>query len=192
MPDVSYSRVNWKDSPSTDTPINSENLNKMDKGISDCAAEINNRQPKTDNNLNTTSKNTTGAINELVTAIGEVNADLSVFSFRVNSGVSEYSTDGGTTWNEFGGGTPELDYTQAVNITSTNITTTKAGAIVGDIGGNTSYGTTSILYLNDEAKMTISVNGRVPCELQFIEVGTRIKAVSGTGSSYSLQFVPYK
>lgn len=41
MPDVSYSRVNWADSPSTTTPINAENLNKMDKGISDCATEIN-------------------------------------------------------------------------------------------------------------------------------------------------------
>lgn len=69
MPDVSYSRVNWEDSPSTNTPINAANLNVMDKGISDCATEINNRQPKTDNNLTTTAKTIPGAINEL-------NADL--------------------------------------------------------------------------------------------------------------------
>lgn len=30
-----YERVNWKDYPSTDTPITAENLNVMDKGISD-------------------------------------------------------------------------------------------------------------------------------------------------------------
>ena len=30
-----YTRVNWEDSPSTNTPISAENLNKMDKGIED-------------------------------------------------------------------------------------------------------------------------------------------------------------
>lgn len=30
-----YTRVNWKDSPSTETPLSEANLNKMDKGIED-------------------------------------------------------------------------------------------------------------------------------------------------------------
>ena len=30
---MSYSRLNWEDTPSTKTPINAENLNKMDQGI---------------------------------------------------------------------------------------------------------------------------------------------------------------
>lgn len=42
MSNVTYERVNWEDSPSENTPVNGTNLNKMDKGISDCAAEINN------------------------------------------------------------------------------------------------------------------------------------------------------
>ncbi len=32
---MSYTRVNWQNAPSTATPINAENLNKMDKGIDD-------------------------------------------------------------------------------------------------------------------------------------------------------------
>ena len=30
-----YARVNWQNSPSTTTPLNADNLNKMDKGIDD-------------------------------------------------------------------------------------------------------------------------------------------------------------
>ena len=30
-----YTRINWKEAPSTQTPISAENLNKMDKGIKD-------------------------------------------------------------------------------------------------------------------------------------------------------------
>lgn len=41
MSEVTYNRVNWKDTPSTETPINATNLNKMDKGISDVAAAVN-------------------------------------------------------------------------------------------------------------------------------------------------------
>jgi hypothetical protein len=41
MSNVTYERVNWEDSPSQNTPINQTNLNKMDKGIADCAAAVN-------------------------------------------------------------------------------------------------------------------------------------------------------
>ena len=41
MSEVTYNRVNWEDSPSTNTPITASNLNVMDKGISDCAAAVN-------------------------------------------------------------------------------------------------------------------------------------------------------
>ena len=85
MPDVSYTRVNWEDSPSTNTPINAANLNVMDKGISDCALEISNRQPKTDNNLDTTNKTITGAINE-------INASLSSLTEQKGSKAGAGST----------------------------------------------------------------------------------------------------
>lgn len=38
----SYERVNWKNSPSTETPINDVNLNIMDKGIEDAHKKIEN------------------------------------------------------------------------------------------------------------------------------------------------------
>lgn len=34
-----YERIYWEDEPSTNTPISAENLNKMDLGIANCAAE---------------------------------------------------------------------------------------------------------------------------------------------------------
>ncbi len=36
---MAYTRVNWEDRPSTNTPINATNLNKMDKGIYDATYE---------------------------------------------------------------------------------------------------------------------------------------------------------
>lgn len=39
---VTYERVNWEDSPSTQTPLNADNLNNMDAGIADLADEVNN------------------------------------------------------------------------------------------------------------------------------------------------------
>ena len=41
---MAYTRVNWEDLPSTNTPINAENLNKMDKGIYDNAFESGSNQ----------------------------------------------------------------------------------------------------------------------------------------------------
>lgn len=37
-------------------------------------------------------------------AIKEINSDLSVFSFRVDNNVPQFSIDGGTTWINLGGG----------------------------------------------------------------------------------------
>ena len=39
---MAYTRVNWEDLPSTDTPINATNLNKMDEGIYDNSLAIDN------------------------------------------------------------------------------------------------------------------------------------------------------
>ena len=37
---MSYTRVNWQDSPSTQTPISASNLNIMDKGIKDLEGDL--------------------------------------------------------------------------------------------------------------------------------------------------------
>ena len=41
MSNINYARVNWKDYPDTDTPVNGTNLNKMDKAISDIVTNMN-------------------------------------------------------------------------------------------------------------------------------------------------------
>ena len=38
-----------------------------------------------------------------ISNIGELKASLSIFKFRDNNGVAEFSIDGGTTWNKMGG-----------------------------------------------------------------------------------------
>ena len=38
---MAYTRVNWSNLPSTDTPINATNLNVMDKGIKDLEDDVN-------------------------------------------------------------------------------------------------------------------------------------------------------
>lgn len=91
MSNPSYSRVNWEDSPSTNTPINAENLNKMDKGISDCASAIATKQESTDNNLTTTAKTIRGAINE-------INADLTELDDRVNANTLDTAVDLDSNW----------------------------------------------------------------------------------------------
>lgn len=35
---IDYTKVNWKDFPNTETPVNAANLNRMDKGIDDLNA----------------------------------------------------------------------------------------------------------------------------------------------------------
>ena len=59
---MAYTRVNWEDLPSTDTPINAENLNKMDEGIYNNSSNVGNLS-----SLNTVNKS------NLVYAINEVN-----------------------------------------------------------------------------------------------------------------------
>lgn len=40
---MAYTRVNWENLPSTNTPVNATNLNKMDAGIANLETEIANR-----------------------------------------------------------------------------------------------------------------------------------------------------
>jgi hypothetical protein len=40
---MAYTRVNWENLPSTNTPVNADNLNKMDAGIANLETEVENR-----------------------------------------------------------------------------------------------------------------------------------------------------
>ena len=55
---MSYTRVNWQNSPNTATPLSAENLNKMDAGIKQNADDIKQLQQHTyDAELDSTSTN---------------------------------------------------------------------------------------------------------------------------------------
>lgn len=75
--------------------------------------------------------------------ISQLNNDLNDFSFRLNNGKPEYSTDGGTTWNKLGGGSiPTLDYSNPLY----------------QFTANTSYRCTMECYMVATALGTVSVN----------------------------------
>jgi len=60
-----YARVNWQNSPSTTTPLNADNLNKMDKGIDDldnAIEELNNNLGNFQNTIIVLSGNTSKTI----------------------------------------------------------------------------------------------------------------------------------
>ncbi|MGF7145286.1 hypothetical protein HNQ56_003727 [Anaerotaenia torta] len=69
-----YARINWKNSPSTSTPVNEPNLNQMDKGIKDCDDAIGDLAL-----LKTTAKA------DLVAAINEQNDNLASKTINLSS-----------------------------------------------------------------------------------------------------------
>ena len=90
-------------------------------------------------------------------AIKEIKSDLTDFSFRVSGGKPQYSIDGGTTWNDLGGGEmPILDYAHPLHEFTS---------------GNTTYTTTQECYLL----------GEVPNTGYSVSVTIDGKAVAGQG-----------
>ena len=63
---MAYERVNWENLPSTKTPVNADNLNKMDEGIANIDTKINAKQDKltAGTGIEITDKNTINNINE--------------------------------------------------------------------------------------------------------------------------------
>ena len=45
---MAYKRVNWKNLPSTNTPVNADNLNKMGEGIKDLETELSKKANSSD------------------------------------------------------------------------------------------------------------------------------------------------
>ena len=45
---MAYERVNWENLPSTNTPVNADNLNKMDEGIANIDTKINSKANTSD------------------------------------------------------------------------------------------------------------------------------------------------
>jgi hypothetical protein len=78
-----YIRINYQDSPSTATPLNAANLNKMDKGIKDCDDAIG------DLELLKTSIKT-----DLVAAINEQNDNLALQGWTNLTPINNWTATG--------------------------------------------------------------------------------------------------
>lgn len=82
---MSYERVNWEDSPSTKTPINATNLNKMDAGVEKNALAIEELQESVIINTditvpanNFTTYSASGALETSIVADYPYKADISI------------------------------------------------------------------------------------------------------------------
>lgn len=81
---------------------------------------------------------------------------------------------------------PELDFANKVELTATNYTTTKVGAIAGDVGDAIALSINGADYFRGTSQSI------VPCSLQFIPAGTALKLNSANATNHHVYFVPYK
>lgn len=76
MANVSYTRVNWQAGASGGTPLSPINLNKMDKGVADCATAIN--SANTNISTKATSLSLDGKTLNLLSADGTVLKSITI------------------------------------------------------------------------------------------------------------------
>lgn len=90
-----------------------------------------------------------------------------------------------------GGGMPELDFANKVDIGTTSYTTLKAGAVF--IVGNTSSGVVTITADAETiGKLTVAENNVANSCIHFIPAGTALASSTAIPTSASVYFVPYK
>ena len=158
----SYIRINWKNSPSTSTPVNEPNLNQMDKGIKDCDDAIGDLAL-----LKTTAKA------DLVAAINEQNEN-----FDVQNSTSNIVLRDGIANSWFGcriykcGKTVMLQVSvkkaDGTSFSGSNIPILLLPAgylpivplvISGGIGGDYSLNYPVYIYIASTGEMSISISG---------------------------------
>lgn len=105
---------------------------------------------------------------------------------RFSNGKLQYYN--GTSWVDvqIGGTMPELDFDNAVALSTTAITTSSSGAVVGGLSS------ASALSVTADGKLIANLKGndRQPVCVNFIPSGTEL-VLSGNNDS-TLNFVPYK
>jgi hypothetical protein len=91
---MAYNKTNWQNAPSTDTPINANNLNKIEEGIYNNSLGVDNIGNLA--NLETTAKTTVvAATNEIYELINKIGKQLWTGTFTSGSitvdGLSNYT-----------------------------------------------------------------------------------------------------
>ena len=89
--------------------------------------------------------------------ITELNNDLTGFSFRVNGGKAQYSTDGGITWNDLGGNSMIPNFSDPITITSGTAVLKDCVVYFSGAIGNTANVTRTI-SVNNNSVVDASVN----------------------------------
>jgi len=87
---MSYTKTNWENLPSTNTPINATNLNKIEQGIKDNSDDIDLLKGTV---LYNNASGTTGNITTLNDNINNYNY-FEIISYVVYSGTNVYTTTG--------------------------------------------------------------------------------------------------
>lgn len=191
MADVTYNRVNWEDSPSTDTPINATNLNKMDAGISQVVTRANESMPYanilddwTDIGAVTTPNVYTADAMRVAELNTNLNGSLKDIDIRYNATTlqSEWSVRGADTWNPFTSsglipyliyGTPTWDNGESSIVATSAYSTYKVeclrGAYSGTVGEWMANGAT--------VPQSITITFKTP------KVASRIELVNGHDST---------
>ena len=117
---MAYERVNWENLPSTNTPVNADNLNKMDEEIANAVEQIENAVEKY-----TLYENTSGSTGNLVLSDSRENYDY----IKVFVDFGEYVTSAETNTNKIciSGITLNEDgiYTKSVILSFNGINCTK-------------------------------------------------------------------
>lgn len=124
--------------------------------------------------------------------IAQLNSDLTANNktFKASYQNGKYGFMVGSAFYQIGGGgMPELDFANAVDISknTSGYTTTKAGAIVG----RANSGSACTISANGIA-ITMTAGSLSPTNVNFIPAGTVLKASSTNTSAGSIYFVPYK
>lgn len=89
--------------------------------------------------------------------------------------------------SQIGGGMPELDLANKVEVSTTSLTTSKAGALIGSV-----YFSTGTNINVGSASIQVRVNTEEMVNIQFIPSGTSISIGNAITTGYHLYFVPYK
>lgn len=201
---MSYSKINWENSPSTSTPINASNLNKMDNQIA-----IN------ETNITTNTSDISGLDTRLTTAEGDIDA-LEATTQNTNFTLHKYSAGGaiksvtGTTYVNLGPSTTftakkggpiivflkigglynsNNGYSIQVDIKVDNTTTSTSGTFSispGWLGTNIDTTGSSLAYVTNMFYFTDLENGLHTFQLQWRSSNSSITSYMAAYGGYDL------